>query len=64
MFEKKGSRVQVGEKSVYAKQIMADPELYFTDEVMAILENKVQEKFSYGTGSEMASQDIDSQEPA
>lgn len=64
VFEKKGSRVQVGEKSVYAKQIMAQPELYFTDEVMEILEKKVQEKFSYGSGSEMASEDIDSQELA
>ena len=64
VFEKKGSRIQAGEKSVYAKQILANPEVYFTPEVMEVLEKHAQEKFSYGTGSEMASENIDSKESA
>lgn len=64
LFEKKGSRIQVGEKSVYAKQILAEPEKYFTDDVMVELEKHVKEKFSYGSGSEMASEDIDTEESA
>ncbi len=64
IFEKKGSRIQAGEKSVYAKQILANPEVYFTPEVMEVLEKFAQEKFSYGTGSEMASENIDSEESA
>ena len=64
LFEKKGSRIQVGEKSVYAKQILAEPEKYFTEDVMVELEKHVKEKFSYGSGSEMASEDIDTEESA
>jgi len=63
LFEKKGSRIQAGEKSVYAKQILADPEQYFTPEIMDVLDKFAQEKYSYGTtGSEMASEDIITEE--
>ena len=41
---------------------MADPELYFTDDVMEALESHVKGRFSYGSGSEMASEDISSEE--
>jgi len=62
IFEKKGSRIDVSGKSVYAKQIMADPQVYFTDDVMEQLEQYVKRKYSYGaSGSEMASEDIDSE---
>ena len=65
LFEKKGSRIVANDKSVYAKQILADPEQYFTSEVMAVLDKFAQEKYSYGTtGSEMASEDITSEESA
>ena len=62
IFEKAGSRIKANGKSVYAKQIMADPEVYFTDDVMAVLEEHVKERFSYGSGSEMASEDISTEE--
>ena len=65
LFEKKGSRIVANDKSVYAKQILADPEQYFTPEVMDVLDKFAQEKYSYGTaGSEMASEDITSEESA
>ena len=62
LFEKAGSRIKVAGKSVYQKQIMADPEQYFTDDVMEALELHVKERFSYGSGSEVASEDIDTEE--
>jgi hypothetical protein len=63
IFEKKGSRIEAGGKSVYAKNILSNPEDYFTDEVMASLEEYAQRKYSYGkaSGSEMASEDISSE---
>lgn len=63
IFQKKGSRVETDTgKSVYAKQIMADPDQYFTDSVMEQLEVYVKRKFSYGaSGPEVASEDIDSE---
>jgi RecA/RadA recombinase len=65
LFEKKGSRIVANDKSVYAKQILADPEQYFTPEVMDVLDKFAQEKYSYGTaGSEMASEDITTEESA
>ena len=41
---------------------MAEPEVYFTEAVMNILEEHVKERFSYGSGSEVASEDISSEE--
>ena len=35
-------------KKVYGKQILANPDEYFTEEVMAKLEEIAQEEFSYG----------------
>lgn len=64
LFEKKGSRIVANDKSVYAKQILADPEQYFTPEVMAELDTFAKERYSYGTGSEMAPEDIDTEESA
>tara|TARA_Y100000004_G_C8952768_1_gene429363 strand:- start:514 stop:1626 length:1113 start_codon:yes stop_codon:yes gene_type:complete len=44
-----GSRVDVGDKKVYAKDIMKNPETYFTEDVMSKIEEKVAEEFKYGT---------------
>ena len=37
-------------KKIYAKQILANPQEYFTDEVMQALDEKAQKEFSYGEG--------------
>jgi hypothetical protein len=69
-WEKKGSRILIHNdyetdgKSVYAKQIMADPEAYFSANMMAMIDEYLERKYSYGTGSEMASEVIDSKESA
>ena len=38
----------VGESTVYPKSILADPEKYFTEEVMAQLEEAAAQEFRYG----------------
>ena len=38
----------IGESSVYPSAILADPEKYFTPEVMEKLEEAAQKEFSYG----------------
>ena len=43
-------RYEIGGKKLYAKQILADPETYFTDEVMQALDEIAQTEFSYGEG--------------
>ena len=41
-------RYEMNGKKIYAKQILADPETYFTDEVMQALDEIAQQEFSYG----------------
>ena len=41
-------RYEVNGKKVYGKQILANPDEYFTEEVMAKLEEIAQEEYSYG----------------
>jgi len=41
-------RYEVNGKKVYGKQILANPDEYFTDEVMARLEEIAREEYSYG----------------
>ena len=48
VFTRKGNRVVVGESSVYPSVILADPEKYFTPEVMEKLEEAAQKEFSDG----------------
>jgi RecA/RadA recombinase len=48
VFTRKGNRVVVGESSVYPSVILADPEKYFTPEVMEQLEIAAKKEFSYG----------------
>jgi len=42
-------RYEMNGKKIYAKQILAEPETYFTDEVMQALDEIAQNQFSYGT---------------
>ena len=37
-------------KKVYAKQILKEPEVYFTEEVMQQLDQIAMKEFSYGEG--------------
>ena len=48
VFQRKGNRVVVGESSVYPSVILADPEKYFTPEVMQALDEAAAMEFRYG----------------
>ena len=48
VFGKNGNRVLIGESSVYPSVVLADPEKYFTPEVMEQLEDAARKEFSYG----------------
>ena len=48
VFKRKGNRIVVGESSVYPSAILADPDKYFTEEIMQQLEEAANEEFSYG----------------
>jgi hypothetical protein len=41
-------RYEMGGKKIYAKQILAEPEKYFTPEVMQALDEIASKEFSYG----------------
>ena len=41
-------RYEIGGKKIYAKQIYADPDTYFTAEVLQALDETAQKEFSYG----------------
>ena len=43
-----GNRISIGGSNVYPKSILSDPEKYFTDEVMAKLEEAARTEYSYG----------------
>tara|TARA_A100001201_G_scaffold31994_2_gene34449 strand:- start:2651 stop:3664 length:1014 start_codon:yes stop_codon:yes gene_type:complete len=49
VFQRVGNRIKVGESSVYPKSILADPEKYFTPEVMVRLDKAAEQEFSYGS---------------
>jgi RecA/RadA recombinase len=48
VFDKVGNRIKIGESSVYPKSILADPEKYFTPDVMQALEESAKQEFAYG----------------
>jgi len=48
VFERVGNRIKIDGTSVYPKSILADPEKYFTPEVMEQLEEAAKKEFSYG----------------
>tara|TARA_R100000278_G_scaffold122963_1_gene110668 strand:- start:412 stop:1431 length:1020 start_codon:yes stop_codon:yes gene_type:complete len=47
VFEKKGTRIKVGDSSVYPKQMLENPEKYFTPEIMQALDESAKKEFSY-----------------
>ena len=48
VFKRVGNRISIGGSNVYPKSILSDPEKYFTDEVMAKLEEAARTEYSYG----------------
>ena len=48
VFGKNGNRVLIGESSVYPSAVLADPEKYFTPEVMMKLDKAAEKEFAYG----------------
>ena len=48
VFKRVGNRIAIGGSNVYPKSILSDPEKYFTDEVMAKLEEAARTEFGYG----------------
>ena len=43
-------RYEIGGKKIYAKQILSEPDTYFTEDVMQALDEIAQKEFSYGEG--------------
>tara|TARA_B100000085_G_scaffold76563_1_gene68779 strand:- start:1452 stop:2462 length:1011 start_codon:yes stop_codon:yes gene_type:complete len=48
VFERRGNRIVVGESAVYPSVILADPEKYFTPEIMMSLDKAAEMEFRYG----------------
>ena len=49
LWQNKAGRYEINGKKIYAKQILANPEEYFTPEVMQALDEIAQKNFSYGS---------------
>ena len=49
IFKKSGNRYGMGESKLYGKQILKDPEKYFTEEVLKQIDEACKTEFSYGT---------------
>ena len=49
VFERVGNRYKMGESNLYPKTILADPEKYFTPEVMQALDEVAAKEFTYGS---------------
>ena len=49
MWKNVAGRYEMNGKKIYAKQILASPDQYFTEEVMEKLDSIAKEYFSYGT---------------
>jgi len=50
MWKNVAGRYEMNGKKIYAKQILANPEEYFTPEIMQALDEIAQKEFSYGEG--------------
>lgn len=48
VFQRVGNRYKIGETSVYPKTILAEPEKYFTEEVLQALDECAKKEFCYG----------------
>ena len=51
VFERVGNRYKVNGASVYPKSILADPEKYFTPEIMQALDESAKKEYLYGQGN-------------
>lgn len=51
IWAKTAGRYEVNGKKIYEKEILNNPEKYFTDEVMQEIDKAAQRKFSYGNSS-------------
>ena len=49
MWKNVAGRYEIDGKKIYAKQILKEPEVYFTEEVMQQLDAAAKKQFSYGT---------------
>ena len=49
LWQNKAGRYEMNGKKVFAKQILANPDQYFTPEVMQALDEIAQKEFSYGS---------------
>ena len=49
IFKKSGNRYEMGESKLYGKQILKEPEKYFTEEVLKQIDEACKTEFSYGT---------------
>lgn len=49
LWENKAGRYEINGKKIYGKQILANPDEYFTEEVMQKLDEIAREEFSYGS---------------
>ena len=49
IFKKSGNRYEMGESKLYGKQILKDPQKYFTEDVLKQLDEACKTEFSYGT---------------
>jgi RecA/RadA recombinase len=59
VFEKSGNRYKIGESSVYPKSILADPEKYFTPEIMQALDECARKEYSYGSFDVTEEEELD-----
>jgi len=48
MWKNVAGRYEIDGKKIYAKQILKEPEVYFTEEVMQQLDAAAKQQFSYG----------------
>ena len=49
IFKKSGNRYEMGESKLYGKQILKDPEKYFTEDVLKQLDEAATKEYSYGS---------------
>jgi len=49
IFKKSGNRYEMGESKLYGKQILKEPEKYFTEDVLKQIDEVCKTEFSYGT---------------
>ncbi|MGA1433248.1 MAG: recombinase RecA, partial [Candidatus Nanopelagicaceae bacterium] len=52
MWKNVAGRYEIDGKKIYAKQILKEPETYFTPEVLEQLDKQAQKEFLYGTDDE------------